>query len=311
MKYNLLIDPECSSSHFQQEMARQMLKVYGCGKAAARKQRESEGAGWHNTVEGKAVSLLPPNIQRRLVEKLTATHLFKLTDTEMSNLVQHMFTTSYQAGAVVITQGEQGDQFFVMDTGKVDVYVAAEEMADTAFGNRVNTLGPDDNFGDVALIHNVKRTSTVVCQTAVSCFVLDRTTFQHALVEKAREEKLRLEALMETVQLFKDCISMTDKVILAEHAQHLDFEDGDVVCHAGDMSHSWYIVDGGEVFVPASAEPSLGPGCVIAQDCLLEDLPLQHDYVAKGATRCLMISPAELRPFRESVINHWAKVSPS
>ncbi len=76
------------------------------------------------------------------------------------------------AGAAVVREGEPGDEYYVVASGQVEVFAA---------GAAARTLGPGEGFGEIALLHAVPRTATVVATTDVRLVALQRSDFLAAL----------------------------------------------------------------------------------------------------------------------------------
>jgi MFS family permease len=72
------------------------------------------------------------------------------------------------AGTTLITQGDAGDRFYVLDQGQARAQVAGREVATYAHG---------DYFGEIALLRDIPRTATVTTLTDTRIFALDRTEF--------------------------------------------------------------------------------------------------------------------------------------
>jgi CRP-like cAMP-binding protein len=60
------------------------------------------------------------------------------------------------AGQAVFRQGDPADRFYVIELGAADV---------VGDGRLVTTLGPEDGFGEIALLRSVPRTATVRAAT--------------------------------------------------------------------------------------------------------------------------------------------------
>ena len=69
----------------------------------------------------------------------------------------------YAKGETVIMEGSGGGSFFVIESGEVTVSVKGAERA---------TLGPDDYFGELALIDGGPRSATVTADTDLVCYGL-------------------------------------------------------------------------------------------------------------------------------------------
>lgn len=76
------------------------------------------------------------------------------------------------AGETILTQGEQGDAFFVIVDGTVDV---------TPTDGVARQLGPGESFGEIALLREIPRTATVVATTDVELLELAGEEFVAAV----------------------------------------------------------------------------------------------------------------------------------
>jgi len=68
----------------------------------------------------------------------------------------------------VVRQGDPGDSYFIVRSGTLDVAID---------GIQVNTLGPGDGFGEIALLRDIPRTATITTTSPVELFALDREPF--------------------------------------------------------------------------------------------------------------------------------------
>lgn len=89
-------------------------------------------------------------------------------------LSRHLRERHIDAGATVVRQGDQGDAFYLVRDGTLDV------LDDTS-GARIATLGPGGCFGEMALLAAEPRSATVRALTACTLLALSRRTFQEAI----------------------------------------------------------------------------------------------------------------------------------
>jgi NADH:quinone reductase (non-electrogenic) len=78
----------------------------------------------------------------------------------------------YEAGEIIVNQGEIGDKFYVVVKGSVEIV-----RKDRAQAQRLATLGPGEHFGEVALLKDVVRTATVRALEPTDLLALGRGDF--------------------------------------------------------------------------------------------------------------------------------------
>ena len=76
-------------------------------------------------------------------------------------------------GRVVIQEGDVGDRYYLVDRGELEVSTA---------GDPIRRLGPGTGFGEIALLHDVRRTATVAATEDCLLYALAREPFLDALV---------------------------------------------------------------------------------------------------------------------------------
>ena len=95
---------------------------------------------------------------------------------QLEGLARSLESESASPGEAIVTQGEEGDRYYAIAEGELEV------IKD---GIRVNTLGRGDGFGEIALLHDVMRTATVSALTPVKLYSLEKQPFLEVLTGHA------------------------------------------------------------------------------------------------------------------------------
>lgn len=95
-----------------------------------------------------------------------------LSRRELSALASAADEVELPEGRTLAREGRGGAEFVVLANGIADVEQG---------GERVNTLGPGDFFGEIALVTGGPRTATVTTRTPARLLVLSRPAFRSLL----------------------------------------------------------------------------------------------------------------------------------
>ncbi len=107
------------------------------------------------------------------VEMLTA-----LSKQELKNLVKQVRTETYSVGEVPVRQGDQGDSFYIIKSGRVDV-VVEKSPGEKAV---VATIGPGNFFGEMSLLTGAVRTASIHVKSDAEFIVIDKDSFGSTLI---------------------------------------------------------------------------------------------------------------------------------
>lgn len=99
--------------------------------------------------------------------------LSSLPGEALTRLAERMTREEVPAGAAVVKQGEEGDRFYVVLGGMLNV--TQEERGDRRI------LRPGDTFGEVALALKIPRTASVRAVTPALVASCDAATFDEFL----------------------------------------------------------------------------------------------------------------------------------
>jgi CRP-like cAMP-binding protein len=109
------------------------------------------------------------------VEALRNVPLFAgLDDDELASVAVIFKERHFAAGETVVKEGADGAAFFLIVSGEATVAVRGAE--------RTN-LGPDDHFGEIALIDEDVRSATITATTDLVCYGLTLWEFRPLVVE--------------------------------------------------------------------------------------------------------------------------------
>ena len=235
----------------------------------------------------------------RLRASVSQNFLFSHLDDESSNLVLGALVEKPipAKDIKVISQGDAGDYFYVVERGTFDIYVnpsGTVEPGPNGMGNKVNSIGPGGSFGELALMYNAPRAATVVSTEANSTlWALDRVTFRRILMDSAYGRRRMYEKFLEEVPLLSE-LTLYERSKIADALDTQKFQPGATIIKEGEPGEAFFFLESGEAEayksdVGGGKEPVklYKKGDYFGELALLDDKPRAASVVAgkEGETK--------------------------
>jgi MFS family permease len=99
---------------------------------------------------------------------------------QLESVARQVRWLTFEAGEVIIAEGDEGDRYYVLATGTVRITQAGRFLRDLA--------STGDGFGEIALLRDIPRTATATASEPVVVIALERADFLQAVTghEQAR-----------------------------------------------------------------------------------------------------------------------------
>ncbi|XP_029906641.1 protein kinase, cAMP-dependent, regulatory, type II, alpha, B [Myripristis murdjan] len=235
--------------------------------------------------------------RRRLQDACRDILLFKTLDQEQfSEVLDGMFEVLVKPEEHIIDQGDDGDNFYVIEKGVYDIFVQKDGVS--------VCVGKYDNkgsFGELALMYNTPRAATIIATEEGALWGLDRATFHRLIVRNNAKKRRMYEAFIECVPLLK-CLELSERMKIVDVLGAKAFEDGERIIMQGEMADCFYIVESGEVKIMIKSKTKAGQegntevevarctrGQYFGELALVTNKPRAASVYAVGETKCLVI----------------------
>uniref|UniRef100_A0A0B8RXG2 cAMP-dependent protein kinase type II-alpha regulatory subunit n=1 Tax=Philothamnus irregularis TaxID=1899461 RepID=A0A0B8RXG2_9SAUR len=233
----------------------------------------------------------------RLQEACKDILIFKNLDQEqLSQVLDAMFERKVRPQEHVIDQGDDGDNFYVIEEGSYDIFVARE--------SQTRCVGRYDNhgsFGELALMYNTPRAATIVATTEGALWGLDRVTFRRIILKNNARKRKMYELFIESVPLLKS-LEPSERMKIVDVIGEKTYQDGERIIAQGDKAESFFIVESGEVKImiksktvtakDANQEVEIArcqKGQYFGELALVTNKPRAASAYAVGVVKCLVM----------------------
>uniref|UniRef100_A0A8C6SC91 cAMP-dependent protein kinase type II-alpha regulatory subunit n=1 Tax=Neogobius melanostomus TaxID=47308 RepID=A0A8C6SC91_9GOBI len=191
-----------------------------------------------------------------------------------------MFEVQVKPDEHIIDQGDDGDNFYVIEEGVYDIFVKK--------GDHDLCVGKYDNkgsFGELALMYNTPRAATIVATQEGALWALDRATFHRLIVRNNAKKRKMYEAFIECVPLLKS-LEITERMKIVDVLGMRVFKDGDCIIKEPML---FLTGDKADCFTLLNREKTDPEDCYFGELALVTNKPRAASVYAAGETKCLVI----------------------
>merc|ERR1719427_1780778 len=167
-----------------------------------------------------------------------------LDENERSDIFDAMFPSSAMPGEIIIKQGNEGDNFYIIDQGEVEIYVS---------GEKVLNIGEGGSFGELALIYGTPRAATVKASSDVKLWGIDRDSYKRILMESTIKKRKIYEDFLGTVSILED-LDKWERLTIADALEAVTYEDGETIVKKGQQGEDFFIIVEGTALVTEYSE---------------------------------------------------------
>jgi cAMP-dependent protein kinase regulator len=156
-------------------------------------------------------------------------------------VVNAMQCVDIPKGETIITEGEDGDNFYLLDTGSVEVFKAINGE-----NQKVYSYGPGGAFGELAIMYNAPRAATCVSSSPCKLWALERNIFKAIMTQSTTSKRDMYRDFLSKVPILE---SMTDyeQSTIADVLVEEVVASGEVICRQGEEGETFYIIKEGNI----------------------------------------------------------------
>merc|ERR1711936_1044665 len=279
-----LVSPE-EQEDVESPLPSNIVPVRRRGAISAEPIREEDIESYVKKVVPKDYKTMA-SLSKAIAKNVLFSHL---DENERSDIFDAMFPVNAIPGEVIIQQGDEGDNFYIIDKGSVDVYVN---------GEKVISIGEGGSFGELALIYGTPRAATVKAATTtdVKLWGIDRDSYRRILMGSTIRKRKMYEEFLSKVSILEN-LDKWERLTVADALEATSFEDGDVVVTQGESGNDFFIIlDGSAIVTQFRNEGDegievgrLGPSDYFGEIALLLDRPRAATVTARGPLKCVKL----------------------
>ena len=176
---------------------------------------------------------------RRLISVCLSRHFIfsGLTDENRETIINQMKHYEIGPREIVFEQEQPAVNFFILATGRLEVVVNHLTR---------NTIKPGEGFGELALLHDAKRTATIKTIDKSTLWGMDRQTFRQYVQTVNMQSYEENKRFFSSIRIFQPLTDAQRESLLTVVNTHR-FKAGHRIVNEGDPGEILYVIKEGAV----------------------------------------------------------------
>ena len=258
-------------------------------------------------------SILAKNEKIEMKQKMVFLRSVKLfeqiSDYSLEKIADVMQMVSFNPKERIFKQGESGERFFMVQTGRVSIYLPSITRGNT----ELVRLGPGKFFGELALLDNAPRKASASAIERTTCWTVDRNNFCALLgsIKEAENESIGVNILKKVTLM--NGLSEKSLIAIARCLTTVEFTENDAIIEQGEDGDTFFMIAAGQVKVEVNhvEVAQLGDNAFFGEMALMKNEKRSATVTALADTVCLSLARTDfnrlLGPIVEEIKEQSAK----
>uniref|UniRef100_A0A6Q2XAP7 Cyclic nucleotide-binding domain-containing protein n=1 Tax=Esox lucius TaxID=8010 RepID=A0A6Q2XAP7_ESOLU len=225
--------------------------------------------------------------RHRLQEACKDILLFKNLDPEqMSQILDAMFEKPVTTGEHIIDQYDDGDNFYVIESGTFDILMKADGL-----DRVVGSYNHQGSFGELALMYNTPRAATIIATSGGALWCMDRITFRRIIVRNNYQKRETYEAFIKSLPLLTS-LEVSERMCVVDVLSSKSYVDGEQIIAQASLSHVPRVSDSCKTGRDEGEERQIATctrGQYFGELALVTNKPRAASAYAIGNVKCLVM----------------------
>ncbi|KAJ9449016.1 cAMP-dependent protein kinase regulatory subunit [Diplonema papillatum] len=271
-------------------------------KEKLRRQAVSSEAGNQATVHWESRRNQKSAEQIQEIEKILHDNILfaSLDSRDRKVLMDALDQEDFKPGDAIITQGDDGDSYYVIQAGRCQITIKDEDEDEP---KTVGFIGTGDSFGELGLMYGTPRAATIIARTDVVCWVLDRESFRGVLLNVTMKKRDQYMDFLDDIPILSS-VEPYEKARIADVLEPVEYPPNTIIVEEDTEGDNFYFIEVGKVQVSTRADGNisvLGAGQYFGELALLFSQPRKATVTTMEKTHLVLLNRKHFTNYLGSV----------